>query len=149
MAAPGNWTVYNDAKLNGWKANFNLPTDTFKIALVTSSSNAISATLTPATYANLNNEVANGNGYTTGGASAGSPVLSGGGATGTISFDTADVSWTGSSAGFTVRAAVLYDVTTGYLIAYSILDSTPADVTVAAGNTLTLQIAGIFNETGN
>jgi hypothetical protein len=152
MAAAGPWVVYNDAKLNGWKGLFNLPSDSFKVALFTSASVAISATVTPATYSSFAadaHEVANGNGYTTGGVSAVSPTLTGGGATGTITFDTADVSWTASGAGFTARAAVIYDTTTGYAIAYCLLDSTPADVTVASGNTLTIQIANVFQETGN
>lgn len=152
MAAAGPWVVYNDAKLNSWKANFALQSDSFKVALFTSASVAIAATVTPATYASFasdGHEVSNGNGYTTGGAAAGSPTLTGGGATGTITFDTADVSWTGTGAGFTARAAVLYDTTTGFAIAYCLLDSAPADVTVSAGNTLAIQIANVFTETGN
>ena len=149
MAAPGPWVLYNDFKLNAFKKLMDLSADAFLVALVTSSSNAISATLTPATYATVTNELTTANGYTAGGASAGSPTLTGGGSTATITWDTADVSWTASGAGFTARAAVIYDNTAASknLIAYCLLDSTPADVTVAAGNTLTLQIANVFSDT--
>ena len=148
MAAPGPWTLYNDFKASAFKKVFNLTSDTIQVALVTSASNAISATLTPATYATITNELTTANGYTLGGANAASPTITGGGATSTITFDTTDVSWTASGAGFTARAAVIYDntATNKDLIAFCNLDSTPADVTVAAGNTLTIQIANVFTD---
>lgn len=144
--AAGPWLLYNDFKAQIFKKLMDLDaTDTIKVALVLSTSNAINVALVGATYGALTNEVANGNGYTTAGATAASPVISGGGATGTITFDTANVTWTGSGAGFTARAAVIYDSTTGDLIAYCLLDSTPADVTVASGVVLTLTIANVFS----
>lgn len=148
MAAAGPWVLFNDFKLNTLKAHFDFTADTLKVALVTSSSNGLAATLVGATYSALTNELSTANGYTATGAAAGSPALSGGGATGTIALTTADVSWTATGSGFTARGAVLYDATTGYLIAYCLLDSTPADVTVAAGNTFVIQIStnGVFSE---
>ena len=145
MAAAGPWVLYNDFKASAFKKKMDLTADTFKVALVTSASNAINAALVSAQYANITNELTTANGYTAGGATAASPTITGGGATSTITFDTADVSWTGSSSGFTARAAVLYDdtATNKDLIAYSLLDSAPADVTVASGNTLTIQIANV------
>lgn len=144
--AAGNWNVYNDFKAQSYKKIFDIDaTDTIKVALVASTSNAINVALVGALYSAITNEVANGNGYTTAGATATSPVVTGGGATGTITFDTANVSWTGSGAGFSARAAVIYDATTGDLIAYCLLDSTPADVAVAAGVTMTLTIANVFS----
>lgn len=145
MAAPGPWVIYNDFIAQTYKKVMNLnASDTIKVALVTSASNAINQALVGATYGALTHEVANGNGYTTGGATASTPTITGGGATSPIVFDTANVSWTGSGAGFVARAAVIYDSTTGDLIAYALLDSTPADVTFAAGFTATLNIAGVF-----
>ncbi len=125
----------------------DLSTDTFKVALLQSSSNGIAATLTPATYATLTNQVANGNGYTTGGATAGTPTLTGGGAVATITWDTADVAWTASGGPIVARAAVMYDdsSTNKDLIAYCLLDSTPADVTVPDGVTETVQISNVFS----
>lgn len=142
----GNWIIYNDFIAQSYKKVMNLnAADTVKVALVLSTSNAINKALVGAIYSSITNEVANGNGYTTAGATAASPVIAGGGATATITFDTANVAWTGSGAGFTARAAVIYDSTTGDLIAYCLLDSTPADVTVAAGVTLTISIANVFS----
>lgn len=148
MAAPGPWVLYNDFKANAFKKVFNLSSDSIKVMLVTSASNAMDATLTPAKYSQLTNEVSNANGYATGGVTPGSPSLTGGGATSTVTFDIADASWTASGAGITARAAVMYDdtATNKEAIAYMLLDSTPADVVVAAGNTLTIQIANVFTD---
>jgi hypothetical protein len=146
MAAAGPWVLYNDFKLNAFKKLMDLSADTIKVALVTSSSNAISATLTPATYVTINNELTTANGYTATGVACSSPTLTGGAGTATITWDVADATWTASGAGFTARAGVIYDSTSGHLIAYCLLDSTPADVTVAAGNTLTINIVNVFTD---
>jgi hypothetical protein len=65
---------------------------------------------------------------------------------GVETFATGNASWTAAGGSITARYAVIYDVTTGDLLAYCLLDSTPADVTVTAGNTLTIQMAaaGVF-----
>jgi hypothetical protein len=126
----------NTNLLNG---TFDLDSDTFRIALFQSTSN-IGASST--TYAGVTNEVANGNGYTTGGNTV-TGSLSG---TTTVTFDTTDPAvWTASGAGFSARYAVLYEVA-GNVVCYCLLDNTPADVTVTAGNTLTLTInaSGVF-----
>lgn len=141
----GNWVIYNDAIAKFLKKVDDYTADVFKVAIVTSSSNAIDKALVGAIYSSLTNELATAAGYTSGGATAGSPTVAGGGATATITFDTANVSWTGSGGGFTGRAAVLYDSTTGDLVAYCLLDSTPANVIVAAGVTLTITIANVFS----
>ncbi len=144
----GNWTLMNDFKLLSYEKKMDLSADTFKVALATSSSN-IAATLTPSAFSDVTNELSTSGGYTAGGATAGSPTLTGGGATATITFDTADVSWTGSGGGFTARFAYLYDDTSTpkQVIAFFLLDSTPANVTVAAGVTLTITIANVFSAT--
>ena len=146
MAAPGPWTPFNDFKNNLGLKLINLATDTFKVILVTSASNALSASLVSANYATVTNELSTANGYTAGGVTVGSDSWTGGGATATSTFDVADATWTASGAGFTARGAVLYSdtSTSKNLIAFALLDSTPADVTVASGNTLTLQIANVF-----
>jgi len=137
--AAGNWTFTNGARTSLLNGTFDLDSDSFKIALLTSSSNIGAASTT---YAGVTNEVANGNGYTTGGAAV-TGSLSG---TTTVTFDTTDPAvWTASGAGFTARYAVLYEVG-GNVLCYCLLDNTPADVTITAGNTLTLTInaSGVF-----
>jgi hypothetical protein len=137
--AAGNWTFTNQTRTSLLNGDFDLNTDSLKVALFLSTSN-IGASST--TYAGLTNEHANANGYTTGG-NAVTGSLSG---TTTVTFDTTDpTAWTASGGSIVARFAVLYEVS-GNVIAYCLLDSTPADVTVTTGNTLTLTInaSGVF-----
>jgi hypothetical protein len=141
--AAGPWVVYNEFKATlGLKA-LQLNTDSMKVALFLSTSNAGNAALVTAQYATLTNEVAAANGYATGGVVC-APTYSQ--TAGTATFDTADASWTASGGSITSRFAVVYDnsAVNKDLIAYCLLDATPADVTVTTGNTLTIQIANIF-----
>lgn len=136
--AAGAWTLTNNTRTYLLDGSFDLNTDSFKIALFTSASN-IGATST--TYAGLTGEVANGNGYTTGGNTV-TGSLSG---TTTVTFDTTDPAvWTASGAGFTARYGVLYEVS-GNVLAYFLLESPAADVTVTAGNTLTITVSNVFS----
>lgn len=124
--AAGSWTLTTNAKTKFQDGSIVIGTDTFKLALFQSTSN-IGAGST--TYAGLTNEVANGNGYTTGGASV-TLALSG---TTTITWTQTDVTFTASGGSIVARWAVIYEVGGGVL-AYMLLDSTPADVTTADGN---------------
>lgn len=136
--AAGSWQ-FPDAAKTGLTTGTFLDADSYKIALFQSTSNIGSGSTT---YAGVTNEVANGNGYTTGGNSV---TLSRSG-TSTVTFDATDPAvWTASGAGITARYAVLYEVG-GNVLCYCLLDSTPADVTVTSGNTLTITInaSGVF-----
>ncbi len=111
--------------------------DTFKMALFLSTSN-IGAGST--TYAGLTNEVANAFGYTTGGVSV---TLSLSGTT-TVTCACTDAIWTASGGSITARFGIVYKVA-GHVLAYVLLDNTPADVSVSDGNTLTVHSgSGLF-----
>ena len=142
MAASA-WAVYNEWKASIGLKTMNLNTDSIKVALFQSTSNCGSVSLVTAQYATLTNQVASASGYTTGGVVC-APTYNQ--TAGTATFDTADASWTASGGSITARFAVVYDdtATNKDLIAYCTLDATPADVTVTTGNTLTIQIAGVF-----
>jgi hypothetical protein len=132
--AAGPWVMTDEGRTELSKGTF-LDGDTYKIALFLSTSN-IGASST--TYAGLTNEHANGNGYTTGGNAV---TVSRSGTT-TVTLDATDpAAWTASGGSIVARYAVLYEVG-GRVLAYCLLDSAPADVTVTAGNTLTLTIHG-------
>ncbi len=136
--AAGTWTFPTAAKTSLSTGTF-LDADSYKIALFLSTSNIGSGSTT---YAGVTNEHANANGYTTGGNSV---TLSRTG-TSTVTFDTTDPAvWTASGGSIVARYAVLYEVG-GNVLAYCLLDSTPADVTTTTGNTLTLTIhaSGVF-----
>ena len=106
----------------------NAGSDTWVIKLATAVSQ-VAGTIT---------EVANGNGYTTGGNAAAtvSATQSGGTYKLVLSSPTA---WTASGAGFSFQYAVLVDSTTGTNVAYWDYGSSQA---VAAGETVTVTLDG-------
>ena len=106
--------------------NINAGSDTWAIKLATAV-NAGAGTFT---------EVANGNGYTTGGNAA--TVTSATQTSGTFKLVLASPSvWTASGAGFTFQYAVLTDTTTGTNVAYWDYGSSQA---VASGETVTVTL---------
>ena len=152
MAAPTAWRVYQEFKDALGEKLVNLETDTIKCALFLSTSNCGDVALAAAHYATLTNEHANQGapGYETGGKTCATTWAQ---AAGTATFDmTADPAWTATGGSIVARFAVIYSDTAADkdLIAYCILDSTPADVTVTVSNTLTIQIhlSGVFTLAG-
>lgn len=149
--AADKWRVYNKWKEYMSDGTVDMDADTFKMALFTSASNA--ATLTLDNFAALTNQVAGGNGYTAGGETL--TTVTWNESSGTVTFDADNVVWTASGGSITARFAVIYDDTVATpvvdaLVAYCLMDNTPADVTATDGNTLTVQInaSGIFTVSG-
>ena len=135
----GAWTFTSAARTNLLNGTHDIDSDTWKMALLLSTSN-IGAGST--THAGVTNEHANGNGYTTGGVAI-TLTLSG---TTTVTVDIAsDPVWNASSGPITARFAEIYEVS-GNVLCYALLDSTPADVTATDGNTLTVaaNASGVF-----
>ncbi len=131
MAAPGAWTLVNGARADILNGTFVVGSG-YKVALVTSTSN-ISASST--TWAGVTNEVANANGYASTGVAV---TLSQTGTTSVAVYFSSNPSWTASGGSIVARWAVLYK-TGSNVVAFSLLDSAPADVTVAAGNSITVK----------
>lgn len=140
--AAGAWVVVNAIKERMGNAEINFDTDTFKVRLYTSSSD-LSATSDDASA--VTNELSTANGYTAGGEAV-TPTWTR--STGTCTFDVSDPSWTASGGSIVARFAAIVDETPtpDRVVAYCLLDSTPADVTTTTGNTLTIQISasGVF-----
>lgn len=137
--AAGTWTFVNSAKTNLLNGTFDIDSDSWKCALFQSTSNIGTGSTT---YAGLTNEVSGANGYTTGGQSI-TLTLSG---TTTVTVDiSSDPVWTASGGNLVARYAVIYEVG-GNVLCYSLLDTTPADVTVTDGNQLTVaaNASGVF-----
>jgi hypothetical protein len=133
------WAFTNGGRTSLLNGTFDIDSDTWKMALFTSTSN-LGASST--TYAGVTNEVANANGYTTGG-NAITLTLAG---TTTVTVDIqTDPVWTASGGSITARFAAIYEVA-GNVLCYSTLDSTPADVSATSGNTLTVaaNASGVF-----
>ena len=106
----------------------NAGTDSWVIKLATAV-NAAAGTIT---------EVANGNGYTTGGNAASTTSASQTGGTFKLVL-ASPTAWTASGAGFSFQYAVLVDSTTGTNVAYWDYGSSQ---TVASGETVTVTLDG-------
>lgn len=131
-------TVYNGFRKRLGKKELDLSADTLKVVLLSSS---YTPSQTHELLADLSGQLANGNGYTTGGAQLTNVAWTPSGNTYILTAD--DTVFTASGSGISARYAVVYDDTsTGdVLIAYVLLDDTPANVAATAGNTLTLDWA--------
>jgi hypothetical protein len=137
--AAGAWAFPNGARTNLLNGTFDIDSDSWKMALLLSTSNIGAATTT---YAGVTNEHANANGYLTGG-NAITLTLSG---TTTVTVDiSSDPVWNATGGNITARYAAIYEVG-GNVLCYCLLDSTPADVTATAGNPLTVaaHASGVF-----
>jgi hypothetical protein len=147
----GSFKFYNSFREYLCDSTIDLDTDTFKITLHTSTYGALDTTHIDdhAVYADLTNELATANGYTNGGLTLTGVTWARTGAT--VAFDSADPSWTITGSSITARYYVIRKVGTANgitdpLVAVGYLDSTPVDVTVAAGSDLTILVdaAGWF-----
>lgn len=137
--AAGAWTFTNGGRTKLLDGTFDIDTDSYKMALFLSTSDLGAASTT---FAGVTNEHANANGYTTGGIAV---VLTLAGTT-TVTVDIqTDPVWTASGGSIVARFAAIYEVG-GNILCYCLLDSTPADVTVTTGNTLTVaaHASGVF-----
>lgn len=98
--------IYNRFKANLMNKEVDMEGDTVKVALLNDSH---SFTATHNVWAEVSaNELANGNGYTTGGATLANKAVT---QASTTKFDADDTAWTSSS--FTAYHAVIYDDTLG------------------------------------
>lgn len=135
-------------KYNSWALDIGRAVDlstppTIKMTLHTNS--YVPNAATHAVYADLSNELATANGYTNGGLTLSSVTWTR--AVGVASFAAANAVWTASGAGITNRYAILrlsgtFNTLVDPLIAYYLLDTTPADIVTSSGNTLTLAFTG-------
>ena len=133
--AAGQFTLYDSVAELIADGTIDLDGHTFKLQLHTSS-------YTPSAahdeLADLTNEHANNNGYTTGGVTLQNVTWNR--ASGVATFDSDPVVWTAAGGPIVARYAVLIDVdaTNDKLIGYMLLDAAPANVTATDGNTLTV-----------
>lgn len=140
-------TFFNSFKEYIADGTIDLDTDTFKLTLHTSTYSPNASTQT--VYADLTNELATANGYTNGGHTLASVTW--GQSAGTSTFDAADLAITASGGSIVARYAVIRKSGTANtivdpLVAYILMDTSPADVTTTDGNVLTFQWngSGIF-----
>jgi len=141
MAASA-WTLYNSFKQQMADGTFDLDNDVFYMSLHTSASNATSLAL--GSKGSVTAEVANGNGYVTGGQSLTARTWGQGASVGVRRFDCTANVWSATPADIAnVRYAVIRK-SGGQLMAYSALST--GQFTVTGGNSLTVTPSanGIF-----
>lgn len=131
----GTWTFTNASRTKLLNGTFDIDSDTWRVALVTSSSNIGSSTTA---WSGVSNEVAQANGYTTGGVAV---TLALSGTTSVTASFSSNPTWTASGGSITARWAVLYELG-GDVLCYVLLDNTPADVVTTNGNSLTIDADG-------
>lgn len=153
--AAGKWKVYDKAKVHLADGTFDMDNASLGLtmALFLSTSNCDTLGVGTGVYGDLTNEVATAFGYTAGGVALTSETWTN--STSTTTFDCDDVVWTASGGSITARFAVIYcnatvNTIVKPLLCVSLLDTTPADVTVTTGNTLTIAInaSGVFTLSG-
>jgi len=148
MAATA-WAIYNKAKNKIAEGTIPLNGSIWRTQLHTSASNASVATFS--LVASITNEVANGNGYVTGGKTLPTPTWTTGASAGQYAFDSGDPIWTASGGTIpNIKFAVIRNSTgagVGHALCWSKL--TTAQFTLAQDNTLTIQMNanGIFTLT--
>jgi hypothetical protein len=140
MSAPSALQVYAEV-LNVMKAT-DLASATIKMLLTTSSYVPDTDNAGHTALADITNELANGQGYLTGGVALSAPTIADFSTTG-YKFSTGNASWTASGSGIPAwRYGVIYVVgslwgITSPLLAVFTGDSAPADIPLtAAGNSL-------------
>lgn len=152
--AAGKFKVYETSKQYIGNGTHDLDdTTNWKMALFLSTSNANTLSVGTGIYGDLTNEVANANGYLTGGVALTGIVYTQ--VAGVATFTCVSPLWTAAGGSITARFAVIYRNATVNsivkpLLCVCLLDTTPADVTVTTGNTLTIVInaSGIIQLSG-
>lgn len=138
------WIFYDTFKERVGDGGHDLDNDAYYLALFLSASNC--ATLTHDALADLDNQHANANGYVTGGQALDNVTWVE--AAGTVTFDCDAEVFTASGGSIVCRFGVIYNWThaSDLLVAFSLLDNAPADVTATDTNTLTItpHASGIF-----
>ncbi len=140
MAASA-WGFYNTFRKYVGNGTINLSSSIFRMALFQSAASAPASTLTLSTYSQISSEVANGNGYTTGGKTASATAWAQGASAKEYRFDGTAVVWSASSGNIAnIKYAVVYisgaSAGAQKLCFYSLLSSSM--FTVTDGNSLTV-----------
>ena len=148
MAATA-WAFYNSFREKLGEGDFDLSGTSvnFTMSLHTSAASANATNAVLSTYASIANEVANGNGYTTGGKSVSGRTWAAGASAGVFRFDSTAVVWTSTGGDVdSVKFAIIYQ-SGGKLVCYSKLSTSQFNLTEDNTLTVTPSANGIFELT--
>lgn len=147
LGAAGAWTFYNEGKKYLMSGDIDLNTDTFKMGLFTSASNAATATLS--VKGSVSNEVTEANGYSSSGKALTGVTWTAGASASEMRFDCTALIWSANGGNIAnVKFAVIWKQGASAgghkLLCYSQLST--SQFTVTTGNTLTITPSanGIF-----
>jgi hypothetical protein len=143
--AAGAWTFYNIAKKKLADGTMDLDTNTYRMSLYTSASNA--ATLTLSTRTSVSNEVSEANGYSSSGKPLASITWATGASAKVYRWNAAAIVWTAAGGSIAnVKFAVIWQSSgvADKLLCFSQLST--AAFSITTGNTLTVtpSASGIF-----
>lgn len=130
----GTFNFYHHVSERAGDGGIDFDNDTFQVLLTTSTHVPAD---TDTVLTDIDNEVT-GNGYARDTLASVTWVRSGG----VTTLDSEDAVFTASGGSIVARYWHLHDSTADLLIAYGLLDQTPADVTTTDTNTLTVQVNG-------
>lgn len=139
------WVLYDNFKLGQEDGNnIDLNTDVLKMALLKPAYTPAAATHTLWGDAGVSTNEVTGTGYTAGGDTLSAPTATL--ATGTVTFDVPDNTWSQNAAGFAdARYVVIYASVSGRLIAYH--DMTTDQTMVSGDFTVQIDALGVFTKT--
>lgn len=152
--AVGKWKAFDFLKKYALDGTVDFDTNAMKVAAFLSTSNINTLSVGTGIYGDITNEVATANGYTVGGVSLVSPAVTRSGATTTFSANDLTPAWTAAGGNIVFRFLGIYVNATVNgivkpMLAVSLADTTPADITVVSGNPLNLTLTGgIYTLTG-
>lgn len=143
--AAGAWTFYNSAKKHLMDGTIDLDTNSFRMSLYTSASNAATATLS--TRTSVTGEVTEQYGYSSSGKPLATVTWAAGASASELRWNCAAVVWTAAGGNIgNVKYAVIWQSSgvADKLVCYSQLST--AQFNVTSGNTLTITPSanGIF-----
>ena len=149
--AAGKFKVHNRTWLRNGDSTFNYTANTFKMILLASTSN-ITLSVGTGLYGDLTGELATANGYTSGGITLTGVTWTG--TAGTVTLTCTAPVWTATGT-LTWRWWAIYASGTlngqvNPLVGFALADTTPADSTTTAGNTLTItpNASGLYTNSG-
>lgn len=140
--AAGAWLVYNKAKKKIGNTSINLAATVFRMTLHTSASNFNTATLS--TYASLDNQVTEANGYSSSGKSLTGEVWTVGASAAQYKWDADDVFWSANGGSIAnVKGAVIWLSAASAGGRHVVVRSTlsTSQFTISTGNRMTIAMA--------
>lgn len=145
--AVGAWTLYNSAKEYIADGSIDLDDNIFRVTLHTSASNAATATIS--VIGSVDNQIADGNGYSTSGKTLSATTWTTGASAGQMKFDSTAIFWSANGGNIAnIKFAVVWksgaSAGARKVLCYSQLSTSQFTLTTGNRITVTPNANGIF-----